>query len=228
MATASSEHTALCTKATVRIAVCGAGWWAQGWHLPHLHRNPRATIVAIVEPNPTPRSATSTLESTAALGELYGVPTFATVEALLASGVALDGVVVCTPHRTHAHIGTLALAAGKHVLMEKPMTTNVAEARALLAAATAAAPLCFMVNNTANWRPQAKLAADCIAAGRIGAVEHVQCSMHSPLLWLFDDPANEGWTAPTAGMAGNGFGWGQLSHLLAWVFKVTALEPTEV
>lgn len=110
----------------------------------------------------------------------------------------------------------------------QPMTTDVAEARALLAAARAAAPLAFMVNNTANWRAQASLAHEAVSVGRIGVVEHVMCSMHSPLLWLFEDPANEGWTTPSGGMAGNGFGWGQLSHLLAWVFRVTSLEPIEV
>ena len=46
-------------------------------------------------------------------------------------------------------MGAKFLAAGKHVLMEKPMTVDVAEARVLAAQATAAAPeLAFMVNNT--------------------------------------------------------------------------------
>ena len=49
--------------------------------------------------------------------------------------------------------------------------------------------------------------------------------MHSPLLWLFDEPANAGWVAPTGDMVGNGFGWGQLSHLLAWCFEVSGLQP---
>ena len=47
--------------------------------------------------------------------------------------------------------------------------------------------------------------------------------MHSALLWLFDDPANVGWTQRTGGMAGNGFAWGQLSHLLAFVFQAAAV-----
>eukprot|EP00967_Tisochrysis_lutea_P137356 scaffold246391_cov30-Tisochrysis_lutea.AAC.1 len=144
------------------------------------------------------------------------------------TGKEIDGVLVCTPHRTHAHIAHAALAAGAHVLMEKPMTTNVSEAYNLLSAVDSAAPLAFMVNNTANWRPQARIASDALAKGKLGSVEHIMCCMHSPLIWLFDDPVNEGWTRPTAGMLGNGFGWGQLSHLLAWVFGVTPLKPIEV
>ena len=48
-------------------------------------------------------------------------------------------------------------------------------------------------------------------------------------MWIFDDPANVGWNA-TSGpdMLGNGFGWGQQSHLLAWINFVTGLVPTEV
>src|SRR6056297_1808369 len=105
-----------------RVAVCGAGWWAQGWHLPHLSRNPLAEIAAIVEPNFKPRSAISNLQTTAQLGVQYGAPTFSSIEELLASetSASVDGVLVCTSHHTHSHIGAAALRAGKHVLMEKP------------------------------------------------------------------------------------------------------------
>ena len=91
-----------------RIAVCGAGWWGQGWHLPHLHRHPRSVIAAIIEPNAQPRSsnAAQTLLSTAELSKLYGAPVFTSVEELLADPVAssLDGLlatasalVICLP-----------------------------------------------------------------------------------------------------------------------------------
>ena len=44
-----------------RVVVLGAGWWTQGWHLPHLHRHPDAEIIAVIDPCATPRSAISTL-----------------------------------------------------------------------------------------------------------------------------------------------------------------------
>jgi hypothetical protein len=34
--------------ATANIVLIGAGWWSQGWHLPHLHRNEKVNISAIV------------------------------------------------------------------------------------------------------------------------------------------------------------------------------------
>ena len=168
---------------------------------------------------------------------------FDSCEAMLADAATMartDGVIVCTAHACHARMGALFLAAGKHVLMEKPMTVDVAEARALAAQATAASeaaggerPQTFMVNNTANFREQCFEARRRVAAGELGELHHALCVMYSPLLFLFDDPANTGWVAPTGSMrqpdgSGNGFGWGQASHALAWVLHVGALEPEAV
>jgi hypothetical protein len=57
--------------------------------------------------------------------------------------------------------------------------------------------------------------------------------MYSPLMFLFDDPANDGWVKPSGTMvqpdgSGNGFGWGQASHVLAWVLHVGGLSVDEV
>ena len=216
-------------RGVARIAVSGAGWWGQGWHLPHLSRHPDAMIAAIVEPNPSPVSsnAAQALESTAQLSSRYSAPVYGSVGELLASTTQLDGLLVGSPHAAHFADGMLAIEAGVHVLMEKPMTTDVGEARALAAAARAHsdAGRFFAVNNTANWRPATRTASAAVAAGRVGEVQHVAARMHSPLLWLFDEPANAGWVTPTGGMVGNGFGWGQLSHLLAWCFEVSGLQP---
>ena len=233
-----------------RIAVIGAAWWSQGWHLPQLERNPDAEIAAIVQRSEQPTAAAFlnlTLETKTQLRARYpGVPMFDSCEAMLADAATMartDGVIVCTAHACHASMGAQFLAAGKHVLMEKPMTVDVAEARALAAQATAAAgaaagaarerPRAFMVNNTANFREQCFEARRRVAAGELGELHHALCVMYSPLLFLFDDPANTGWVAPTGSMrqpdgSGNGFGWGQASHALAWVLHVGALEPEAV
>ena len=106
-----------------RVVVLGAGWWTQGWHLPHLHRHPDAEIVAVVDPCPNPRSAISTLIPLKELGVKYNCATFESFDACLDSGLEFDGVIVCTSHASHSKLGAQALAKGKHVLMEKPMTT---------------------------------------------------------------------------------------------------------
>ena len=107
-----------------RVVVLGAGWWTQGWHLPHLRRHADAEIVAVVDPCPNPRSAISTLISLKELGAKYGCATFESFDACLDSGLEFDGVIVCTSHASHSKLGAQALAQGKHVLMEKPMTTD--------------------------------------------------------------------------------------------------------
>ena len=216
-----------------RIAVIGAAWWSQGWHLPQLLRNPDATIAAIMQRSEQPTAAKFldlTLETKTQLKARYkDVPVFSSCEELLADAEALakvDGVIICTAHSCHADMGMKFLAAGKHVLMEKPMTVDVGEARMLAAAAAAAAPkLAFMVNNTANFRDKCFDARRLVKAGELGEIHHVLCVMYSPLMLLFDDPANDGWVKPTGTMvqsdgSGNGFGWGQLSHLLGWVLFV--------
>lgn len=107
------------------------------------------------------------------------------------------------------------------------MTTDVGEAAELLSCATSSGRQ-LMVNNTANWRQQTIKACEWVREGRVGEVRHVSCAMGSPLLWLFDDEANEGWVKPSGSMRGNGMGWGQLSHTLAWVLRVTGLQPRTV
>ena len=88
-----------------RIAVIGAAWWSQGWHLPHLFRNPNAEIAAIMQRSEQPTAAkflNLQLESKSLLRERYkGVPQFSSCEELLADRETLDkldGVIICTAH----------------------------------------------------------------------------------------------------------------------------------
>mmetsp|Transcript_54565 Transcript_54565/g.165233 ORF Transcript_54565/g.165233 Transcript_54565/m.165233 type:complete len:387 (+) Transcript_54565:55-1215(+) len=213
-----------------RIAVVGAGWWSQGAHLPQLHANPLAKVAAIVERAAAPRSTLKPdMKTTKELSETYGAPVFQSAEELLASeaGRNLDGIIIASSHASHYEVGMKAIAAGLHVLMEKPMTTDPSQAHELVKAA-ASSDKFFMVNNSANFREPAQRARGLVRAGEIGEVRHVSCSMASALLWLFDDPKNEGWVKPSGDMLGNGFGWGQLSHTLAWVYMVTGLTPATV
>lgn len=224
-----------------RIAVIGAAWWSQGWHLPQLHRNPDSEIAAIMQRSEQPTAAAFlklTLETKTQLAKRYpGVPIFSSCEEMIADQetmAKLDGVIICTAHAQHMRMGKQFLDAGKHVLMEKPMTVDVAEARQLAAEARKRAPTqVFMVNNTANFRDQCFEARRLVEEGELGKIHHVMCYMYSPLLFLFDDPANDGWVKPSGTMvqpdgSGNGFGWGQLSHLLGWILKVGNLEVEEV
>lgn len=87
----------------------------------------------------------------------------------------------------------------------------------------------FLINHSANYRPQTQIAYDCIRVKqRLGAIQHVTAFFASPLRHLFDDPQNTSWNEPTGTMLGNGFAWGQQTHLVAWLLYVTGLQPQEV
>jgi predicted dehydrogenase len=88
----------------------------------------------------------------------------------------IDLIDICTPGDSHAEIALAALAAGKHVLCEKPLANTVAEAEAMAAAAAAAATAGVRAMCGYNYRrvPAVALMAHLIGAGRIGTVRHVR------------------------------------------------------
>ncbi|MFI5895443.1 Gfo/Idh/MocA family protein [Actinoplanes sp. NPDC051513] len=105
----------------------------------------------------------------------------------------VDLVDICTPGDTHAEIALAALAAGKHVLCEKPLANSVAEAREMVAAAAAAQAHGVRAMCGFNYRrvPAVALMRQMVAEGRIGAIRHVRAvylqdwivDPHFPLVW---------------------------------------------
>jgi predicted dehydrogenase len=105
----------------------------------------------------------------------------------------IDIVDVCTPGSLHAEIAIAALEAGKHVLCEKPMANSVAEAVAMADAADRATGSGVTAMVGFNYRrvPAAALAAQLIAAGRLGAIRHVRASYLQD--WLVDPDSPLSW-----------------------------------
>ncbi len=216
----------------VRIVLCGAGSWAQGWHLPQLQRNPLVELVAIVDPATLTWSKYNLdMKPPEELAAMYGVPLFHTFEEFLNSSLAerTDGVIISSTHKTHSSLGLLAAKANFHIFMEKPMTTNALEALDLYAAAEQMKchGKVFMVNHSANFRQQALRAREFVREGRIGEIQHVTCYMIREREF-FEDSNNRLWVSSSEASIGNGFAWGQSCHTLAWVYMVTALRPESV
>jgi predicted dehydrogenase len=82
---------------------------------------------------------------------------------------AIDAVIVATPVSTHFEIALAALKAGKHVLVEKPMTDSVFKA-SLLVEEAARRSLILMVDHTFIYTGAVRTIHDLIEAGRIGDV----------------------------------------------------------
>lgn len=105
----------------------------------------------------------------------------------------VDLVDICTPGDSHAEIAVAALAAGKHVLCEKPLANSVAEAEEMVAAAEAAAAhgVRAMVGFTYRRVPAVALARQLVADGRLGDVRHVRAQYLQD--WIADPEAPMSW-----------------------------------
>ncbi len=88
----------------------------------------------------------------------------------------IDLVDICTPGDSHAEIALAALAAGKHVLCEKPLANTVAEAEAMARAAQEARDRGQAAMVGFNYRrvPATALARRMVEEGRIGTLRHVR------------------------------------------------------
>jgi predicted dehydrogenase len=112
-------------SARLRVGVVGGGLIAQAVHLPNLALlAERFELAAIADPSPTVVEA---LAARYAPARPYG-----DWRAML-ERESLDALVICSPHATHAEIVLAALDAGVHVLVEKPLCIDVADADAICA-----------------------------------------------------------------------------------------------
>ena len=98
-----------------------------------------------------------------------------TYEALVADP-AVDIVYVASPHTHHREHALLAIAAGKHVLVEKPIGISAAEAREITGAARAAGVYLLEAMWT-RFQPKTVLIHRLIADGELGAVREVEASL---------------------------------------------------
>lgn len=105
----------------------------------------------------------------------------------------VDIVDICTPGDTHAEIAIAALAAGKHVLCEKPLANLVAEAEAMARAAQRAAGqgVHAMCGFTYRRVPAVQLMAELVTDGAIGTLRHIRASYLQD--WLADPAAPMSW-----------------------------------
>jgi predicted dehydrogenase len=141
----------------IRIAVIGYGYWG-----PNLVRNFMQTdgvaVVAVCDRSDDRR---------AAVERVYpAVRTYADVDEVLAAG-DVDAVAIATPVSTHFDLAMRALAAGKHVLVEKPMTSTVAEGETLVAEA-AERGLTLMVDHTFVYTSAVRKIRELLAGGGLG------------------------------------------------------------
>jgi UDP-N-acetyl-2-amino-2-deoxyglucuronate dehydrogenase len=160
----------------------------------------------------------------------YGVPHTTRVEELLASP-SVDAVYIAVPHHLHAPLALQAIAAGKHVLVEKPIATTLEDADRMIAAARERGVL-LSVAFLAQGDAQLQRVRDLIQSGAIGKVVGTRIVLRA------DKPASY-WTGGFTGRiqtdwrsskarAGGGVLIMNTIHDLNTIRWLTGLEVTRV
>ncbi|WP_223691357.1 Gfo/Idh/MocA family protein [Leifsonia poae] len=152
--------------AITRIGVIGLGTIATE-HLKAYQRCADAEVVAVCDLDRDRAEAARTR---------FGVEHSCGTAAELLADPDIDAVSVCVPNDQHAPIALAALAAGKHVLVEKPMAITVADAEALVAASRESGKV-LQVGYVRRFSPNALLLKRFIDAGDLGEIYLAKASL---------------------------------------------------
>ncbi len=144
----------------VRFGVVGSGFMGQTWARVIDGHVPDAQLVAV-----------GGGRGAADLARRYGVDALDPVSLFDRDDV--DAVVIATPVPTHRPLAEAAARAGKHVMVEKPMTNTRADADAMVATADAAGVRLAVVSQH-RFRGAPMAAREVIAAGRIGSIRMIR------------------------------------------------------
>lgn len=166
----------------VRIAVVGCGYWGPN-HIRNFMslRSEGAEMAAAVDYDPLRRKRVS---------EMY--PTIAVLEDVndVFEDPNIDAVVIATPVGTHYGLAKRALVAGKHVLVEKPLTTDAVQADELTRTADAMDRV-LMVGHTFEYAAAVNRVREIIEEGRLGDILYVRSLRVN--LGLFQTDVNVVW-----------------------------------
>jgi predicted dehydrogenase len=153
----------------IRVAVVGAGAIAQVAHLPVLRKLPAVEVAAICD---------SDLGKAQALASRFEVKdTFDDIEELLRYG-RVDAVAICTPNHLHEIHVVSALAAGCHVLCERPLALTVAGVERVLQASEKYGKR-VIVGMNHRFRSDVQAVRGFLAGGDIGALQAIRSGWHT-------------------------------------------------
>ena len=205
----------------VKVGLVGAGGWARGYHLRWILAQQGTTrITAVCEPSPEAYAATVELFHAAELDPPPNQPDF---EKFLAEYAAdLDAALITTPHALHHAQSCACLEAGLHVLVEKPMVMDAAEARSLIEARDKSGKH-LVVSFQGSLSPQIRKADELLRGGELGDLLSV-----SATIW-------QGWRAATVDkwrqepeVAGGGMLFDTGAHMMNTVADLVGEDFAEV
>ena len=206
----------------MKVGIIGASF-AKAAYLPALRHVPGAEVTAL---------ASGRMESAQAAAAAFGVPrAYDDWQAMLAEN-RFDLVCIATPTVLHAPQTLAALAAGAHVLCEKPTAMDAGEARAMLEAAQAAGRI-GLIDHELRFNPNRMRIAEMIANGDLGEIRHVNIAN---ITSGWNDPASRAkgdwWSMADQGGGRLGANGSHQTDLLRWwlgeVDWVTGAAPVMV
>lgn len=153
----------------LRIGIIGAGRIGK-LHAENLCRHPHARLVAVAD------VAADRLRDWAAQWDIPRVT--ADYRDILADD-AVDAVFICTPTDTHAALVQEAAAAGKHIFCEKPVSLDLGQTRAALAAVRAAG-VKLMVGFNRRFDPSFRRLREWVREGKVGCPHVVKITSRDP------------------------------------------------
>ncbi|MGH9247896.1 MAG: Gfo/Idh/MocA family protein [Acidimicrobiales bacterium] len=177
----------------VRLGSIGLGWWG-GSLADAATASGEAEIVSCFARTESAREQ---------FADRYSCRTAGSLDILLA-GDDVDGVLVATPHSTHVDIIEAAAGAGKHILVEKPLTLSVPHGRRAIKAASQAG-VTLQVGHHRRRQPATRRLRDLVESGDLGEVSLLEANMSgrsgiNPRTGWRGDPAE----CPLGGMTGMG------------------------
>jgi predicted dehydrogenase len=162
----------------MRIGVVGCGYWGSK-HVRVLHGISSVERVVAIDANE---------DRLAELGRSF--PSLASRPTLESALDDVDAVIVATPPRTHADLAMTAMAAGKSVLVEKPMTTSSADA-CMVVEEAARRSLVLMVGHTFEHNSAVWMLRDLVQSGQLGHVHYLDSARLN--LGLYQSDVNVIW-----------------------------------
>jgi predicted dehydrogenase len=197
----------------------GFGFIAERGHLPAYALHGDVDITAVADTSPERRVH--------AAQALPKARIFSTHAALLAEmGGSLDFVDVCTPPSAHAEIALDAMSAGLHVLCEKPLSTNVSDARAMLSKATEARRVLYPAHNYRH-APVIKAVRSILAEKTLGDIHLVTLETFRNTHARGTKDWNEHWRRDPA-YSGGGIGMDHGSHTFYLAFEWLRSYPLAI
>jgi phthalate 4,5-cis-dihydrodiol dehydrogenase len=140
----------------LRVAILGAGYFGE-WHARAIAAVPGVRLAAICDADPARARE---------LAAAHGALALSDWRQLLANA-AIEAVVIATPHHLHAEMAIAAAAAGKHILLEKPMARTAAECTAIIEAA-AKAEIKLMIGQVLHFALPCLMARQILDSGELG------------------------------------------------------------